>query len=47
MSAPLLLVVEDDRALNAMLAELFTGEGYRVDTAFDAQQGMHRALSAD
>lgn len=47
MSAPLLLVVEDDRALNAMLAELFTGEGYRVDTAFDAQQGMHRALTGD
>lgn len=47
VSAPLLLVVEDDRALGAMLAELFTGEGYRVDTAFDAQQGMHRALSAD
>lgn len=47
MSAPLLLVVEDDRALNAMLAELFTGEGYRVDTAFDAQQGMHRGLTGD
>lgn len=47
MTAPLLLVVEDDRALSAMLVDLFTGEGYRVDTAFDAQQGMHRGLTGD
>ena len=47
MPSPLLLVVEDDRALSAMLDELFTGEGYRVDTAYDAQQGMHSALSGD
>ena len=47
MTAPLLLVVEDDRALSAMLDELFTAEGYRVDTAFDAQQGMHRGLTGD
>lgn len=47
MSAPLLLVVEDDRALSGMLAELFTAEGYRVDTAYDAQQGMHRGLTGD
>lgn len=45
MPEPLLLIVEDDRALSGMLAELFTAEGYRVDTAFDAQQGMHRALT--
>lgn len=45
MSSPVLLVVEDDRALSALLAELLTTEGYRVDTAFDAQQGMHRALT--
>lgn len=45
MSSPVLLVVEDDRALSALLAELLTAEGYRVDTAFDAQQGMHRALT--
>ena len=44
---PSLLVVEDDRALNGMLAELLAGEGYRVDTAFDAQQGMHRAMTGD
>ena len=30
-----------------MLATLFTDEGYRVDTAYDGQQGMHRALTGD
>lgn len=44
---PKLLVVEDDRVLSAMLAELFTDEGYRVDTAYDGQQGMHRGLSGE
>lgn len=47
MTAPLLLVVEDDRALSAMLVDLFTGEGYRVDVAFDAQQGLHRGLTGE
>ena len=41
--SPALLVVEDDRSLSAMLAELFTDEGYRVDTAYDGQQGLHRS----
>ncbi|MGY4708298.1 response regulator transcription factor [Mycolicibacterium sp. CBM1] len=45
--APAILVVEDDRALSAMLAELFTEAGYRVDVAHDGQQGMHRGLSGD
>src|SRR5690242_7832573 len=40
-----LLLVEDDRALSGMLAELFTEQGYRIDTAFDSQQGLHRALT--
>jgi len=44
---PTLLVVEDDRALSGMLAELFTDEGYRVDTAYDGQQGMHRGLTGN
>ncbi|MDH6244475.1 response regulator transcription factor [Mycobacterium sp. OTB74] len=39
-----LLVVEDDRTLSAMLTELFTNQGYRVDVAYDGQQGMHRGL---
>jgi DNA-binding response OmpR family regulator len=46
-AGPTLLVVEDDRALSGMLAELFTDEGYRVDTAYDGQQGMHRGLTGD
>jgi DNA-binding response OmpR family regulator len=45
--SPLLLLVEDDRALSALLSEIFTSEGYRVDTAYDAQQGMHRVLTGD
>jgi len=45
--APALLLVEDDRALSAMLVELFTGEGYRVETAFDGQQGMHLGLTGN
>lgn len=45
MPSPLLLIVEDDRSLSAMLDELFTAEGYRVDTAFDGQAGMHGGLT--
>lgn len=43
-TAPRLLLVEDDRALCGMLADLFTDEGYRVDVAHDGQQGLHRGL---
>lgn len=46
-AAPGLLIVEDDRALSAMLAELFTEEGYEVEVAYDAQQGLHRGLVGD
>jgi DNA-binding response OmpR family regulator len=42
---PVLLVVEDDRALSTMLTDLFTEQGYRVDAAYDGQQGMHRGLT--
>jgi DNA-binding response OmpR family regulator len=28
-----------------MLVELFSAEGYRVEAAYDAQQGMHRGLT--
>lgn len=41
------LLVEDDRVLSSMLHELFTAEGYRVDTAFDGQQGLHRGLTGN
>jgi two-component system, OmpR family, response regulator QseB len=45
ITAPRLLIVEDDRALSAMLVELFTDEGYQLDVAYDAQQGLHRGLT--
>jgi DNA-binding response OmpR family regulator len=45
--SPALLVVEDDRALSAMLVELFSEQGYRIDAAYDGQQGMHRGLTGD
>src|ERR1700712_3677947 len=45
MSAPKLLIVEDDRALSTMLAALFADEGYGVDVAFDGQQGLHLGLT--
>ena len=43
-AAPTLLIVEDDRALGALLTELFGDEGYQVDLAYDGQQGLHRGL---
>jgi len=39
------LVVEDDRELAGMLAELLAGEGYAVDIALDGQRGLHRGLT--
>ncbi len=45
--APRLLLVEDDPQLSAMLVELLTGEGYRVDSAADGQRGLHLGLSRD
>lgn len=40
-----LLIIEDDRALGAMLTGLFTEEGYLVDVAYDGQQGLHGGLT--
>ncbi|WP_099024660.1 response regulator transcription factor [Mycolicibacterium palauense] len=45
--APRLLIVEDDRRLASMLAELFADEGYAADVAHDGQQGLHRGLTGD
>jgi two-component system response regulator QseB len=42
---PRLLVIEDDRELASMLAELFTREGFTVDRAGDGQHGLHFGLS--
>ncbi len=41
----MLLVVEDDSKLCALLTELFTEEGYLVEVARDGQQGLHRGLT--
>ncbi len=41
---PAVLVVEDDHALSAMLAELLTDEGgYHVDTAYDGSRACTAA----
>lgn len=40
-----LLLVEDDPQLAAMLTELFTGEGFDVETAHDGQRGLHLGLT--
>jgi len=42
-----LLVVEDDTELAALLGTLIEGEGYHVDTAHDAQRGLHLGLVHD
>ena len=40
-----ILVVEDDKDLNRQLVRALGDAGYAVDTAYDGQQGMHRALT--
>src|SRR4051794_10721486 len=42
-----LLVVEDDTELATLLKTLIEGEGYQVDTAHDAQRGLHLGLVHD
>ena len=44
---PRLLLVEDDRALTALLADLLDEEGYEVDVANDGHSGLHHALTRD
>ncbi|MFG1649350.1 response regulator transcription factor [Micromonospora sp. NPDC049275] len=46
-ASPRLLLVEDDRALTALLGDLLAEEGYEVDVAGDGQHGLHHALSRD
>lgn len=40
-----LLLVEDDRELGYMLADVFTDQGYTVDLAPEGQRGLHLGLS--
>ncbi|SCE78749.1 response regulator transcription factor [Micromonospora mirobrigensis] len=44
---PRLLLVEDDRELTGLLADLLTEEGYDVDVAPDGHRGLHHALTRD
>lgn len=39
------LVVEDDRELAGMLAELLADEGYETEAAHDGQRGLHLGLT--
>lgn len=45
LSRARILVVEDDRELRDLLAQLFTQAGYAVDAVADGQAGLHRALT--
>ncbi|EOD69262.1 response regulator transcription factor [Amycolatopsis vancoresmycina] len=40
-----MLLVEDDRELAGMLAELLVDEGYEADAAHDGQRGLHLGLT--
>jgi two-component system response regulator QseB len=42
---PRVLLVEDDRELAGMLAELLADEGYETDAAHDGQRGLHLGLT--
>ena len=42
-NAPLVLIVEDNPDMNAFVAEAL-GRHYRVVTAFDGEEGLHKAL---
>lgn len=41
-AAPRLLVVEDDRRLRELEADLLRGEGFRVETASDGEEGLRQ-----
>lgn len=42
---PRVLLVEDDRELAGLLAELLAEEGYETDAAHDGQRGLHLGLT--
>lgn len=41
------LVIEDDRDLRRLIAEMLVDEGYSVDTAADGADGLERALTGN
>jgi DNA-binding response OmpR family regulator len=42
---PRLLIIDDERPMRTALADALAGEGYRVLTAADGQEGLDRALA--
>ena len=44
---PRILVVEDDRRLAGMLAEILESEGYAVTPAYDGQRALHEGLTRE
>lgn len=44
---PRVLVVEDDRRLASMLADLLAAEGYDVVLAHDGQRALHEGLTRE
>ncbi len=44
-SKPSILIVDDNRALVLGAERILQKEGYRVLTAFDGMEGLHKALS--
>lgn len=44
---PRILVVEDDRRLARMLAEILESEGYAVTLAYDGQRALHEGLTRE
>ena len=45
MSTARILIIEDERPMRAALADVLEGEGYRVLTAADGEEGLARALT--
>jgi len=45
VAKPRVLLVEDDRELAGMLAELLADEGYETEAAHDGQRGLHLGLT--
>ncbi len=46
MTAPAILIIEDDATLQRGLKDNFVSHGYRVETAADGQQGLEAALGS-
>lgn len=47
IAGPRVLLVEDDRQLAELISALLVEEGYRVETAWDGQTGLHLGLTGE